>query len=116
MVVVTKNMSTATATRVTEFPVRFTVAQASTPGQSQSGFGEFLVEAVSDEEAIRLANKALLNADMRFGDHYVLQQEIKLLDGWHYFNGRGTAQNARPQPGLYVKSTDTIYQFNSHLV
>ena len=104
------NLTTTPSVELKEFPARYTVGPVATTTSHPTGYGELLVKAISDEDAIRLANAALLSIDSRLGFQLVLEQEIKLSDGWHTFTSRLFETSARPEPRLVYQDGQTTYQ------
>ncbi|MBI4162071.1 MAG: hypothetical protein HY513_00180 [Candidatus Aenigmarchaeota archaeon] len=80
-----------------EYNVRFTVGNFNF---KRNGYGEFSISAVSEEEAVNASNAKLFDLDVRLSTKLVLQQEIKLPDGWHYFDANKFGTHARQSPAL----------------
>ncbi|HLD85532.1 MAG TPA: hypothetical protein VI968_03160 [archaeon] len=93
-----------------DYTVRFIVGKYS--NRKRTGYGQFLVAATDDQKAVVLANDTLQFFNERIRPALVLEQEIMLPDGWHYFSANNVKNESRPAPSLSPQSADKVYTFN----
>lgn len=84
-----------------EYTVRFTTASTDWREHGrQSGYGELVIQADSDNSALHVANATLSFAGLRRGEA-VVAREIQRSDGrWYFFDEKYFQGDGHPQPKL----------------